>query len=148
MPWHTHRSTALSGGEKQRVLIARALAQRTGTMVLDEPTNHLDLRHHLDALRQRRSQPRGQIVSRAMSARCSSASSDTRHPPELLQRVLTHTRSSHRHRKPGLASAPPKKIDKIESFTDASGKMLRRKVSRQKPWPDGTTSPGGPSELP
>ncbi|REF00692.1 ABC transporter ATP-binding protein [Thermomonospora umbrina] len=40
----------LSGGEKQRVLIARALAQRTGTIVLDEPTNHLDLRHRLDAL--------------------------------------------------------------------------------------------------
>jgi iron complex transport system ATP-binding protein len=33
----------LSGGEKRRVLIARALAQCTGTMVLDEPTNHLDL---------------------------------------------------------------------------------------------------------
>ncbi|KUH74092.1 histidinol phosphatase [Mycolicibacterium novocastrense] len=40
----------LSGGQKQRVMIARALTQRTGTIVLDEPTNHLDLRHQHDAL--------------------------------------------------------------------------------------------------
>lgn len=33
----------LSGGEKQRILIARAIAQDTEFMILDEPTNHLDI---------------------------------------------------------------------------------------------------------
>ena len=42
---------ALSDGEKQRVLIAKALAQQTPVILLDEPTAHLDLPNRIMILR-------------------------------------------------------------------------------------------------
>lgn len=50
--WHLREKNIgmVSGGERQRVIIARALAQQTNIMLLDEPVSQLDMQHQIEIL--------------------------------------------------------------------------------------------------
>jgi iron complex transport system ATP-binding protein len=70
----------LSGGERQLVLLARALYQETPILLLDEPTSHLDFRN----------QYRIMDVVREMTHEKGLATLVTLHDPNLAARYCTH----------------------------------------------------------
>ncbi len=59
---------SISGGERQRAILARAFAQEAPLLLLDEPTSHLDIAHQLDVLSRVRelAQTRGTTVVAAL----------------------------------------------------------------------------------
>ena len=54
-PYRNRRISTLSGGELQRVMLCRCLAQQPEAIILDEPTNHLDIRYKLELMKTLRS---------------------------------------------------------------------------------------------
>jgi iron complex transport system ATP-binding protein len=97
----------LSGGERQLVLLARALFQDTSILLLDEPTSHLDFRNQYRIM---------DVVSE-ITEKKGLATIVTLHDPNLAGRYCTHLvmlKEGRLHRKGPLRSVfEPKTLEEV-----------------------------------
>lgn len=91
----------LSGGEWQRVRLARALAQETGAIVLDEPTTFLDIGHEMAVFELLHKLARGGLAILLVS-----------HQLNLVARFADHIILLHRGKV--AASGPPDQVMRAE----------------------------------
>ena len=77
---------SISGGERQRAILARALVQEAPLILLDEPTSHLDIAHQLDIL------TRVQELSRARGVTVVAALHDLNLAARFSDRVVVLSR--------------------------------------------------------
>ncbi|MGB3438860.1 MAG: ABC transporter ATP-binding protein [Actinophytocola sp.] len=102
----------LSGGEKQRVLLARALTQQPRLLVLDEPTNHLDIRYQLELL----------DLVRTLGVTTLTVMHDLTHAVTYCDRVYVTCRGRV------VADGPPADVLTPELVADVFGVRARRWV--------------------
>jgi len=99
----------LSGGEQQKVLLARALAQETDVLLLDEPTSNLDVRHQLEVMDLIRRLVREKGVSVVVAV----------HDLNLAARCADRLAMLHRRRV--VAVGPPRDVLTREALADVYG---------------------------
>ncbi|MHC5059893.1 MAG: ABC transporter ATP-binding protein [Planctomycetota bacterium] len=111
----------ISGGERQRVFIARALAQDTPVLLLDEPTSFLDLRHQVriyDLLKKMQTEKDKTIVA---------VTHDINLAAQYCDEVLLLGTDGNYYQCPGRDAFVPEKIEKIFGVTGFSGQIGKEK---------------------
>ena len=109
-------AAALSGGERRRVFLARALAQDAGIWLLDEPTSGLDPRHRLEFL---------EILARNHASRGTSVVLVT-HEIDLASEIADRVILIRRGR--AVAAGPPSETLTPERLREAFGVESRVEV--------------------
>lgn len=105
----------ISGGERQRVFIARALAQQTPILLLDEPTSFLDLKHQVrvyDLLKRMQIEQKKTVVA---------ITHDINLAAQYCDRVLLLSEGARYHQGTAEEVLDPERIQEVFGVTGLAG---------------------------